>query len=79
MGWAPVFRFMKRELGQNPDATDEKEQCVFESFRNDDLVPVKDTFSAKIRQLMERQSDHSQELPSICLIADDVADDPAAV
>ena len=27
MGWEPVFKFMKRELGQNPEATNE-EQCV---------------------------------------------------
>ena len=26
-----------------------------------------------------RRADHSQQLPCICLIADDVADDPAAV
>ena len=79
MGWEPVFRFMKRELGQNPEATDEKEQCVFENFRNDDLVRVINTFSAEIRKLKERRSDRSQELPSICLIADDVADQPEAV
>ena len=79
MGWEPVFKYMARELGQNPDSTDEKDQCVFESFRNQDLVRVIDAFSAKIRKLKERRSDHSQQLPSICLIADDVADDPAAV
>ena len=78
MGWEPVFRFMKHELGQNPEATNE-EQCVFETFRNEDLVRVIDTFSTKIRKLKERRAAHSQELPSICLIADDVADDPAAV
>ena len=71
MGWEPVFKYMKRELGQDPEATNE-EQCVFETFRNDDLVRV-------IRKLKERRAGHSQELPSICLIADDVADDPAAV
>ena len=69
MGWEPVFKFMARELGQN----------VFETFKNEDLVRVIDTFSNKIRKLKERRSDHSQLLPSICLIADDVADDPAAV
>ena len=78
MGWEPVFRYMKHELGQNPEATNE-EQCVFETFRNEDLVRVIDTFSTKIRKLKERRAAHSQELPSICLIADDVADDPAAV
>ena len=78
MGWEPVFKYMKRELGQDPEATNE-EQCVFETFRNDDLVRVIDTFSAKIRKLKERRAGHSQELPSICLIADDVADQPEAV
>ena len=79
MGWEPVFRYMKTELGQNPDATDEKEQCVFDTFRNEDLTRVINEFSATIKKLKERRSDSSQELPSICLIADDVADDPAAV
>ena len=69
---------MKHELGQNPESSGD-DQCVFETFRNEDLVRVIDTFSAKIRKLKERRANHSQELPSICLIADDVADDPAAV
>ena len=55
MGWEPVFRFMKHELGQNPEATNE-EQCVFETFRNEDLVRVIDTFSAKIRKLNLRSA-----------------------
>ena len=79
MGWEPVFKYMQRELGQRPDAMDGDEQCVFETFKNDDLVRVIDTFSKEIKQLKERKAEHSQELPSICLIADDVADDPAAV
>ena len=79
MGWEPVFKYMARELGQNPEATDEKEMCVFDTFRNEDLIRVIDTFSAKIKKLKERRSAHSLELPNICLIADDVADDPAAV
>ncbi len=28
---------MKRELGQDPAATDENDQCVFEDLRNEDL------------------------------------------
>ncbi len=34
---------------------------------------------ARGRKLKERRAANSQEQPSICLIADDVADDPAAV
>ena len=75
MGWEPVFKYMQRELGQRPDSMDGDDQCVFENFKNDDLVRVIDTFSKEIKQLKERKADHSQELPSICLIADDVADD----
>ena len=79
LGWEPVFRYMARELGQNHEATDEKEQCVFEDFKNEDLVRVINTFSAKIKKDKERRADHSQQLDSILLIADDVADSPEAV
>ena len=70
---------MRRELDQDPDAHEGEEQCVFEDFRNEDLVRVINAFSAKVKKLKERHARGSQELPSICLIADDVADQPEAV
>ena len=48
-------------------------------FKNEDLVRVINTFSAKIKQDKGRRADHSQQLDSILLIADDVADSPEAV
>ena len=70
---------MKSELGQNPEATDEKEHCVFRDFRNEDLARVSGIIGKEIQQLKERRASHSQELPNYLLIGDDIADDPTAV
>ena len=48
-------------------------------MKNEALVRVIDGFSARVRKLKERRSGNNQELPNLCLISDDVADEPAAV
>ena len=73
-GWAPVFEFMQRELGQDTEATDPQNQCVFDAFRKEDLQRIVDRQTKKVNDLKARKQSKSIEIPSICLICDDFAD-----
>ena len=72
-GWEPVFRFMQRELGQDPEATGE-EQCVWDTFSGADLEAVVEKHTKIVKELKSRRSDKSIELPNILLMCDDFAD-----
>ena len=72
-GWAVTFEYMRRVLGQDPEAIGEK-QCVFDSFNGADLERVVAKQTMVVKELKARKSDHSIELPNCLLICDDFAD-----
>ena len=65
---------MRRNLKQDPDATDKENQCVFDSFKGDDLDYIVEKQTKAIKELKARKSSKSVELPNILLICDDFAD-----
>ena len=52
-GWEPVFRFMQRELGQNPEGRGE-EECVWDTFSGADLEAVVEKYTKIVKELKSR-------------------------
>ena len=77
--WAPVFEYMRRVLGQDTESIDPKEQCVFDTFNPEDLSRIVARQTEIVKKRKEIKSGRSVEMPSICLVVDDFADDPAVM
>ena len=75
-GWKPVLEYMEKEMGQKID--DPKHPCLFEDFKGEDLDRIVADQMSIIKK-MKNQKGGSSFLPSILLIADDVADMPEVV
>ena len=69
-GWSSTFEYMRKHLKQDPDATDKENQCVFDTFKGDDLDYVVEKQTKTIKELKARKSNKSVELPNILLIRD---------
>ena len=74
--WAPVFEYMRRVLGQDTESIDPKEQCVFDTFNPEDLSRIVARQTEIVKKRKEIKSGRSIEMPNICLVVDDFADDP---
>ena len=72
-GWEPVFRYMQRELGQDPEGSGE-EQCVWDTFNGADLEAVVEKHTKIVKEFKSRKSDRSIAIPFITLWCDDFAD-----
>ena len=68
-GWEPVFRYMQRELGQDPEGTGE-EQCVWDTFNGADLEEVVEKHTKVIKELKSRKSDRRTFSRSVTIFAD---------
>ena len=73
-GWQSTFKYMKTQLGQDPEATDPENQCVFDTFNKEDFDRIVEKHTKLIKELKAQKSDKSIELPNLLFLNDDFAD-----
>ena len=70
----PILKYMKEELDQGRDKF-----WAFENFQQDQLDSIVEQLTAQTRKTFAKHSEQSQEVKTLLMLFDDVADNPAIV
>jgi len=72
--WEPILDMMRRELGQ-----DGEKFWVFENFEHGQMDSIVKEWTEQTKKTLAKRSDKSQEVKTLLMVFDDVADNPEVV
>ena len=72
--WEPILEMMKTEYGQSWDKL-----WAFENFNQGEMDKIVHEWTDQTRKTLAKRSDKSQEVKTLLMVFDDVADNPAIV